>query len=91
MDSALLNVLLLREPTSDQPDSFKIALGSLGYDAHSLAVLETASKNEDGLQRILHGSPLSANLKGIIVTSARAANALKNSIKHPASEDHRGG
>lgn len=74
------NVLLLRSPTTDGPDKYETTFKAQGYRAISVPVLETVLVNGKELSEAISQGPNEGNLKGVIVTSARACEAWKGAI-----------
>ncbi|ETW79810.1 hypothetical protein HETIRDRAFT_322098 [Heterobasidion irregulare TC 32-1] len=76
-------VLLLRAPTSPpETDRYETALRSAGFHPVSVPVLETAFANIHGLSELLAAGP--QDVGGVIVTSARAAEAWANAVESVA-------
>jgi uroporphyrinogen-III synthase len=82
------NVLLLRAPATDGPDRYELALSSKQYTPICVPVLETVLANGDELRSLIEDGPMSQNLVGVIITSARACEAWKESVRRILS-DHR--
>ncbi|PSR78948.1 hypothetical protein PHLCEN_2v7252 [Hermanssonia centrifuga] len=76
----MANVLLLRSPSSEEPDKYESALQSRGYSAVSVAVLETVLVNTSGLEDIVGKGPEDGRLGGVIITSARACESWRNVV-----------
>ena len=82
-------VLLLRAPTSPpETDRYETALRSAGFHPVSVPVLETALANIHGLSELLAAGP--QDVGGVIVTSARAAEAWANAVESVAHLDNGG-
>jgi uroporphyrinogen-III synthase len=82
----MANVLLLREPSTDEPDRYEIAVKKAGYTPLSVPVLETVLTNQDALQRMLRQGPTGNNkINGVIITSARACEAWRAVVSELAA------
>ena len=78
-------VLLLRAPASPpETDRYETALRSAGFHPVSVPVLETALVNIHDLSELLTTGPQEVGLRGVIVTSARAAEAWANAVERVA-------
>ncbi|THH16218.1 hypothetical protein EW146_g4384 [Bondarzewia mesenterica] len=81
-------VLLLRAPTTPpEADRYETALRGAGYCPLSIPVLETVLVNIDELIGILKSGPLRAGVGGVIVTSARAAEAWAKAVEGVSCQD----
>jgi uroporphyrinogen-III synthase len=74
----MANVILLRSPAQDAPDTYEESFKSFGYRISSVPVLETASINLNALKRILLSTQ---NYNGVVVTSARAGQTWKTVVR----------
>ncbi|TDL27017.1 tetrapyrrole biosynthesis uroporphyrinogen III synthase [Rickenella mellea] len=75
----MINVLLLRSPSSDgKSDPYGVEFSNLGYQVQSLAVLETVQSNPKELQEIIRAGPASHDIHGVIITSKRASDAWRD-------------
>ena len=77
----MANVILLRVPSKDLPDTYESAFKSLGYNTVSVPVLQTVLANLDELTRIVASGPNSGGYDGVIITSGRACEAWRQIVK----------
>lgn len=73
-------VLLLRNPSEAKTDPYDTHLRATHFEPISLAVLETTLVNLDALTSLLSASPREGT-KGVVLTSARAANAWWGAVR----------
>lgn len=77
----MINVLLLRSPSSDgKSDPYEVEFANLGYQVQSLPVLETVQSNPKELPEIIFAGPASQGIHGVIITSRRASDAWSDAI-----------
>ncbi|KAJ8487014.1 hypothetical protein ONZ45_g14470 [Pleurotus djamor] len=79
-------VLLLRAAGNDTPDKYESAFLAENYTPVSIPVLETVLTNTDDLTSIIQAGP-GEDIKGVIITSARACEAWRNSATEAALSD----
>lgn len=83
-------VLLLRAPNGS-PDPYESALTQSAFRPFSVAVLETVLVNDEELKRIVKAGPNgSEEYSGVIVTSARAAEAWGKAVEEIVGSDQGG-
>jgi len=78
---AMVNVLLLRQPSEDVADSYKDHFCKAGYHPFSLPALETVHINLGILSNIIRDGLKAKGFIGLIITSQRSCEALGNAFK----------
>ncbi|EIN05811.1 tetrapyrrole biosynthesis uroporphyrinogen III synthase [Punctularia strigosozonata HHB-11173 SS5] len=84
-------VLLLRAPASDSDDRYELCLRDKGYDPVCIPVLETVLSNGDELADAVEGGPNGKEYAGVVITSARACEAWKRSVRRVLERREVGG
>ena len=77
----MANVLLLREPSVDDPDRYHEIFHNAGYNSVSVPVLETSFTNLNALSHIIQEGPIIKGLKGVVVTSKRSCEAWGEALR----------
>lgn len=76
----MAQVLLMREPSTDDDDRYSTAFASAGYIPLSVPVLETVPTNLASLKKIVRAGPAAEDYDGVVMTSARSCEAWKNAV-----------
>jgi len=79
--TAMVNVLLLRQPSEDVADSYEDHFCKAGYHPFSLPALETVHINLDILSDIIRDGLKAKGFDGVIITSQRSCEALGNAFR----------
>ena len=83
----MVRALLLRAPTTDEPDRYETVFRDHGLKPVSVSVVETGYTNLDTLKDIVIAGPEKGGYSGVIVTSARSCEAWKVVVVQLVEED----